>query len=252
MSINPLRLALPIAMTAVLGALAVSAAPSFTPVSSSQHVQTALGSTGSTHSSNGAAPSSKAPVAAATPAATAGAHGGSSPAATTSGQRKGYNGSPNAVTVYAFSGHANPTSVVAGLPAVVGGVSWIFGWKQIETAPGVYNWSSVDTAIAASAGSGRKTMLRIDGGASSPSWVPDQLTFSFQPMGPQPYQTVTMPKTWSTTYLSDFETFIRAYGARYSNDPRVTKSSRCPAAATRARWHCRNGRGGSAPVTPTR
>lgn len=220
MSISPVRLALPIAITAVLGTLALGAASSFTPSLSSQHVQNALGSTGATHAVTGVARSSKAPASAGTPAAT---HMASSPAASTSGSKNGYDGSPNAVTVYAFSGHSNPASVVAGLPAVVGGVSWIFGWNQIETAPGVYNWSSVDTAIAASAGSGRKTMLRIDGGASSPSWVPDQLTFSFQPMGPQPYQTVTMPKTWSTTYLSDFETFIRAYGARYSHDSRVTR-----------------------------
>ncbi len=223
MSTSPVRLALPIAMTAVLGTLALAAASSFTPVLSSQHVQNAFGSTGATHAATGAAHSSKAPASAATADATATARAASTAAATTSGSKNGYTGSPNAVTVYAFSGHSNPTSVVAGLPAVVGGVSWIFGWNQIETAPGVYNWSSVDAAIAASAGSGRKTMLRIDGGASSPSWVPDQLTFSFQPMGPQPYQTVTMPKTWSTTYLADFETFIKAYGARYSNDHRVTR-----------------------------
>ena len=127
------------------------------------------------------------------------------------------------MTVYAYSSHANPTKVVASLPAVVGGVSWIFGWSQIETAPGVYNWSSVDAAIAASSGSGRKTMLRIDGGATSPSWVPDQLTFSFQSMGPQGEQTVTMPKTWSPTYLADFTTFIKAFGARYNNNPAVTR-----------------------------
>jgi hypothetical protein len=127
------------------------------------------------------------------------------------------------VTIYAYAGHANPTAVVASLPKIVGGVSWIFGWNQIETAPGVYNWSAVDAAIAASSSSGRRTMLRIDGGATSPSWVPDQLTMSFQSMGPQGAQTVTMPRTWTSTYLADFTTFIRAYGARYNSNRAVTR-----------------------------
>ena len=113
--------------------------------------------------------------------------------------------------------------MVASLPKIVNGVSWIFPWKQIETAPGVYNWSSVDAAIAASSGSGRQTMLRIDAGATSPSWIPNQLTMSFQPIGPQPYQTVTMPKPWDATYIADLTAFIKAYGARYDGNSKVTR-----------------------------
>ncbi len=66
-------------------------------------------------------------------------------------------------------------------------------------------------------------MLRIDAGAYSPSWVPNQLTFTFQPNGPQPLQTITMPRTWDPTYVADWTSFIRAYGARYNGDPRVTR-----------------------------
>jgi hypothetical protein len=127
------------------------------------------------------------------------------------------------VDVYAFTGHSDPTATVASLPPAVDGVSWIFGWKDIETAPGVFDWSSVDAAIAASANSGRKTMVRIDAGAFSPAWVPNQLTIHFQPQGPQPPQTITMPRPWDPTYISDWTAFIRAYGARYDGDARLTR-----------------------------
>lgn len=227
MSNSLVRLALPVAVAASVGALIVGTSTSFAPELSSDHVLAPSALTApSSHAKGGAAASSSTPSATAKAAAAAGATGAPAEAAGSASKSKGsagYNGDPQTVTVYAYSSHANPTAVVASLPKVVGGVSWIFGWNQIETAPGVYNWSAVDAAIAASSGSGRKTMLRIDGGATSPSWVPDQLTFSFQSMGPQGEQTVTMPKTWSTTYLDDFTTFIKAYGARYNNNPAVTR-----------------------------
>jgi hypothetical protein len=133
--------------------------------------------------------------------------------------------STQAVDVYAYTSgeHSNPQTIVASLPTVVNGVSWVFRWRDIETSPGVFDWSAVDAAIAASSRSGRKTMLRIDAGAYSPSWVPNQLTFSFKPSGTQPYMKVTMPRTWSTTYVADWTSFIRAYGARYDSDSRVTR-----------------------------
>jgi hypothetical protein len=220
MSTSLVRVALPIAVTASLGVLVLASTTSFAPGLSSDHVLTPAALTSpSSHAKTGATGSASSPTAAAEAAAAARASGSKENASSATG----YTGDPKTVTIYAYSSHANPTAVVASLPKVVGGVSWIFGWNQIETAPGVYNWSSVDAAIAASSGSGRKTMLRIDGGATSPSWVPDQLTFSFQSMGPQGQQTVTMPETWTSTYLDDFTTFIRAYGARYNNNPAVTR-----------------------------
>jgi hypothetical protein len=220
------RIALPLAITVSLGALVLGSAKSFAPGLSSDHVLTPLALSGpSAHAGAGSTHDASTPSAAATAAAEAAAAAASDAVGATgsAGTAGGYSGDPQTVTVYAYSGHNDPTAVVASLPKIVGGVSWIFGWNQIETAPGVYNWSAVDAAVAASSASGRRTMLRIDGGATSPSWVPNQLTFSFQPMGPQSYQTVTMPETWSATYLADFTTFIRAYGARYNGNPAVTR-----------------------------
>ena len=218
------RLALPLAVTASVGALILGPTTPGAPVLSSEHVVApSTLSAPSARATTGAGHSATKPAVTGATAGPAGTSGASGPSAKPASSNHTYSGSPQSVTIFAFSGHSNPTTVVASLPAVVGGVSWIFGWSQIETAPGVYNWSAVDAAIAASSGSGRKTMLRIDGGATSPAWVPDQLTFRFKPMGPQPEQTVTMPKTWSTTYLADFTAFIRAYGARYNGDPRVTR-----------------------------
>jgi len=136
----------------------------------------------------------------------------------------GSRSSSQAVDIYAYtSGERNQQSIVASLPAVVNGVSWVFRWRDVEPTKGVFDWSAVDAAINASAGSGRKTMLRIDAGAYSPSWVPNQLTFSFKPSGKQPYMKVTMPRTWDPTYIADWTAFIKVYGARYDNDSRVTR-----------------------------
>ena len=136
----------------------------------------------------------------------------------------GSRSSSQAVDVYAnTSGKRNQQSIVGSLPAVVNGVSWVFRWRDIEPSNGVFDWSAVDAAINASAGSGRKTMLRVDAGAFSPSWVPNQLTFSFKPSGQQPYMKVTMPRTWDPTYIADWTAFIKVYGARYDKDSRVTR-----------------------------
>jgi hypothetical protein len=150
-----------------------------------------------------------------------------SPAATSSNAKSAgqSTSSSQAVDVYAYTSgqQKNLQAIVASLPAVVNGVSWVFRWQDIEASRGVFDWSAVDAAINASASSGRKTMLRIDAGAYSPSWVPNQLTFSFKPPGKQPYMRVTMPRTWDPTYVADWTEFITAYGARYDNDPRVTR-----------------------------
>src|SRR5205807_1022825 len=92
-------------------------------------------------------------------------------------------------TVFAFSASGNPSSVIASLPKVVTGVSWIVAWRDIEpTGPvsGVhkYNWGRIDAALAAASGSGRTSMVRVIAGGMSPSWVQPNVTFTYKPNGP--------------------------------------------------------------------
>lgn len=133
---------------------------------------------------------------------------------------------PTAVTVFAYSGSNNPTKTVASLPSNVRGVSWLFSWNKIEpTAPvkGVphFNWKPIDQALAAAQASGRTSMIRVIAGRDSPSWVGPSVTFTYQPGGPMPEATITMPIPWSSGFLTDWTAFIRAYGARYNGDRRI-------------------------------
>jgi hypothetical protein len=223
-----MRFALPLAISATLSAALVGSSATVTPNAERNHPQSPLTAALPLSGALSTVPPSTVTPAATASAAASGASGPSTTkmptgAPTGSGSGSAPGGSGNAVTIFAFSSHSNPAGVVASLPKVVNGVSWIFGWKQIATAPGVYDWSTVDAAIAASSGSGRQTMLRIDAGATSPSWIPNQLTMSFQPLGPQPYQTVTMPRPWDPTYIADLTAFIKAYGARYDGNSKVTR-----------------------------
>ncbi len=128
--------------------------------------------------------------------------------------------------VYAFSASGNPTAVVKGLPSYVAGVSWIVAWRDVEPAGPVngvhtYNWSRIDNALAAAAASGRKSMVRVIAGEFSPSWVQPTVTFTTTLGGPAGTVTVTMPVTYSSSFLNNWTAFIRAYGKRYNGDSRI-------------------------------
>jgi hypothetical protein len=90
---------------------------------------------------------------------------------------------------------------------------WVmrFGWTEIETAPGAYNWLRLDSAIAALQSSGKKLTLSV-----FPQAVPaDILTQA----GVTQYiadtatgSTVTTAVPWDETALSRWEAFCKALG----------------------------------------
>lgn len=122
-------------------------------------------------------------------------------------------------TVFCFE----PASLVdiPALPPHVTGVSHVFPWSRIEAVPGVYDWSAVDAAIAATHATGRVSMLRIVAGSKSPASLAGQVTITFTPSGPLGPRTITCPIPWDPGFLAAFCNFIAAYGSRYDNDPRV-------------------------------
>jgi hypothetical protein len=101
------------------------------------------------------------------------------------------------------------------------GISWKFRWSDLETAPGKFDWTPIDNVLQASASISRPVILRVIAGMYSPSWVlrsvpTVRVPNSFFP-NPAPFPNPTViPVVWNSTYLSDWATFVRAFGSRFN------------------------------------
>jgi hypothetical protein len=114
---------------------------------------------------------------------------------------------------------ANPTGAVAALPAHVD-VSWVFHWSNLQPTTGSsIDWSNVDACLAAATAAGKKSMIRINCGGTSPSDIPTVAITYTNAAGQT--QTQQIPKLWASNYTGPLHTFIAALGARYSSDSRI-------------------------------
>lgn len=105
---------------------------------------------------------------------------------------------------------------------VIGG-EMIFTWKNIEYAANKYNWGNVDKFVADMASQGKRAVLRInsyDGECCGGSSVPAHLKASTPNIVIRCGGT-EIPRYWDASYRNAFSRLIRAFGARYNNDPRV-------------------------------
>ena len=102
-------------------------------------------------------------------------------------------------------------------PSPCHGDSWIFRWSQVEPSPGVYDWSLIDAALAAS--KPKPVFLRVIAGTQSPSWFPraDEIYVPNEGEGTSGW----MPVPWNQTFLSDWGQFIAAYGRHYDGNPQI-------------------------------
>ena len=92
-------------------------------------------------------------------------------------------------------------------------------WADLETAPGVFDWSLLDAQIQLCQQAGKKVALGVVQGNGTPGWL-GQLgaaihTYTFQ--GQQ--RAVAIP--WDATYLLRWQSFIAALGARYATDTTI-------------------------------
>lgn len=89
-------------------------------------------------------------------------------------------------------------------------------WKDIETSPGVYNWSRLDTQFDRANQYGLKVSLGVVNGFNAPTWLSSQGVsyFSYNFRG----SPVSMPVPWDTTFLNRWSQFVNALGARYGSN----------------------------------
>lgn len=107
------------------------------------------------------------------------------------------------------------------------GLSLRAGWSEVEPAEGAYDWSLFDPVIAHAVRHAKKVMLRVLPGARTPEWVYAAGAARFEFVDGNRYhdtygRTLAMPVPWDPVYLSKWERFIAAFGAKYADHPAVT------------------------------
>lgn len=104
------------------------------------------------------------------------------------------------------------------------GAHRVWGWFELNPAPGVYRWDAVEKWVNKAVAGGKPVALGVntydgvlDGGDHTPRWVYRQVPEA-QLVCPDGW---TMPKFWDRRWQQYFEEFIAALAARYDGDPRI-------------------------------
>ncbi|WP_182481107.1 beta-galactosidase [Nocardioides immobilis] len=95
-------------------------------------------------------------------------------------------------------------------------------WNSIETAPGVFNFSSIDGVLAAH--DDVQFRLRIMAGIHSPQWVKDVSggCVLIEPNSPNG-NTGCAPRFWTDAFHGHYVNLMEAVAARYEDNPQVVE-----------------------------
>ena len=95
-------------------------------------------------------------------------------------------------------------------------------WRLVNPAPGVYDWSRLDAAIATVTAAGKQFKLVVYPGVESPSWIyaAGARSMTFQETGAfRPAGTYTMPVPWDPVMLSAYGDLLREMGRHFGDNP---------------------------------
>ena len=109
-------------------------------------------------------------------------------------------------------------AMLSRAPKTVFGIAWRFQWATLEPSPGVYNWSVVDAALAASRAHGRPASILVIPGVAAPAWALGRcvsVVVSNSGLSGVP-SSARMCLPWDSTYLGNWEAFVRTLGRRYN------------------------------------
>jgi hypothetical protein len=105
----------------------------------------------------------------------------------------------------------------------VDGITVRTGWAAVEPTEGNFDWSYLDSTIAAAGAAGKQVLLRIGTMGKRPAWVDTAVRsaggkfFTFTSGG----ETLSIPLFWDPVFLAKKKALIAALGARYTNNPAV-------------------------------
>jgi len=127
--------------------------------------------------------------------------------------------------VYAVQdpGHPFPDDIMNN--PNVDGLALRYPWFALERSEGVYNWGFIDQEIARDMAHGKKISITISPGRFTPPWVINQgvrlYSFSWRLRGQGPCRNIQIPVPWDPILMNKWETFVRAFGARYYSNPAI-------------------------------
>jgi len=140
--------------------------------------------------------------------------------------------SNQAIRVIVFSDNYNQG--LQNTTAGVYGGNVLLYWSDLETSKGVYDWTQLETAIKKWSDHGKKAIVRIStcgqkGWTSSPPsgfYAPKAAQGTPQYVfdaGVSKYvvKNSTVPQYWNSTFVSNFQKFVKAFAAQYDGDSRI-------------------------------
>ncbi len=89
-------------------------------------------------------------------------------------------------------------------------------WNNIERAPRVFDWESIDRVVALGAGNSKAIGLSVGAGIFTPAWVYDAGAPKYQL---QDNSGLSMPIPWNHSFVTQWSAFVRALGQRYDGNP---------------------------------
>jgi hypothetical protein len=101
-------------------------------------------------------------------------------------------------------------------------------WASVQPDNGsTYNWANVDAVIAVAAAHGKKLCISIAAGLWTPDWVytsaPVVYKYAMLETDPDTGQSIgNQPLPWDTAYLTKWNKFVAAFGARYDSNPALS------------------------------
>ena len=122
------------------------------------------------------------------------------------------------------NGEVNPE--IFSLPFIEG-ISIRARWSLLEPEYGKYRWDYIDNILKQAEGTGKKVMVRILPGVSSPKWIYDKgiKGIQFTPHREKKRikfgNTIKTPLMWDKQYLSFWNNFNKAFSERYENNSEI-------------------------------
>lgn len=103
----------------------------------------------------------------------------------------------------------------------IDGVLVRINWADIETAPGVYDWSALDRQFTLASQMGLQIALGVVNGPHAPAWLETEGAEFFDYELPPRLGGTTerLPLPWDETYLGNWESFVGELGDRYDGNP---------------------------------
>ena len=109
----------------------------------------------------------------------------------------------------------------------VDGISIRDAWGTLEPSEDTYDFSNIDSLVAAASAAGKQVSISIMAGFTTPAWVyaDGAQPFSFiwtRPWGATLCSVQNIPVPYDPVFLAKFSTFIAALGQHYGSNPTVS------------------------------